>query len=130
MVRQIAYFDGAGNLHQTRNRVVSVAGFVAREDRWLQFEPRWKEVLDEAGVTEFHMTDLVNNKRQFKDWKDDQPKREKFLHDLCSIVLDTVEFSVGSGVVLQDWNFANLNYQLEESDFSPMRYLAGVVFSG
>jgi hypothetical protein len=114
-----AYFDGAGKHYQTRNRVLSVAGFVASEERWLQFEPRWEEVLDKAGVTEFHMTDLVNGKRQFAGWKKQEGKREKFLADLCGIVIDTVEFSVGSGVVLEDWNFVNLNYQLEELDFQP-----------
>jgi hypothetical protein len=115
------YFDGAGKHHQTRNQVVSVAGFLASEERWLQFEPRWREVLGDAGVTEFHMTDLVNSKRQYAGWNNQQAKREKFLADLCGIVIDTIEFSVGSGVVLEAWDLVNLNYQLEECDFQPYR---------
>jgi hypothetical protein len=114
-----AYFDGAGKQYQPHNKVLAVAGFVATEERWLTFEPRWRKVLDDAGIAEFHMSDFINNKKQFLGWEKDQPKRERFYSELCGIILDTVEFSVGSGVALWDWNLVNDNYLLAENDFQP-----------
>ena len=63
------------------------------------------------------MNHLINYEGEFAGWK--QKPRERLLNDLGRIVVDTVVWNFASTVVLDDWNNANEEYELAESDFQP-----------
>jgi hypothetical protein len=115
----IVYFDASGAAHQLHNKVLVVGGFIASQEHWLAFEPRWKKVLDAAGVQQFHMSDLVTPSKEYAGWKNVAGKRERFLTEICEIVVDITAFSFIAGVNLDDWNHVNQDYQLEESNLRP-----------
>lgn len=112
-----AYFDASGAPHQ--GTVLVVAGFLSFERRWLELERRWSKLLTEAGIECFHMTDFINCKREFADWKGKDKTRQKFLESLGRIVVDGVVKSFASYVVLEDWRQVEKDYQLSENDFQP-----------
>jgi hypothetical protein len=109
------YFDASGAPDQ--GTVLVVAGFISFESRWLEFERRWNAALRDAGITIFHMGELINRKGEFAGWK--QRKRERLLSKLIQIVIDTVVQNFGCIVVLDDWNKVNQDYELAENDFQP-----------
>jgi hypothetical protein len=102
------YFDASGAPDQ--GTVLVVAGFISFESRWLEFEHRWNAALRDAGITCFHMGELINRKGEFVRWK--QRKRERFLSKLIQIVIDTVVQNFGCIVVLDDWNKVNQEHEL------------------
>jgi hypothetical protein len=78
-----AYFDASG----TRNsRVITVAGFVSRVNKWKRFEAEWSEILSNAGVSWFHMTDFVSSLGEFKGWKGESKKRIDLLDSLIACI--------------------------------------------
>jgi hypothetical protein len=56
------YIDDSG--HPDDQAFVVVAGFIATEKEWLDFDPAWKSALKDNGLAEpFHMTDFMRQKR-------------------------------------------------------------------
>jgi hypothetical protein len=109
------YFDASGAPDQ--GSALVVGGFIAFESFWLEFENRWNAALREAGITCFHMSEFINRKGEFEGWK--QKKRERLLDKLGRIIVRTVLRSYACVVILDDWNKANQEYELAESDLQP-----------
>src|SRR4051794_4023711 len=61
-----AYLDEAGTHAGTRLTVM--AGWVADEDRWNNFEAQWTALLHRNGISHVHGTDLQSGKVPFKGW--------------------------------------------------------------
>ena len=114
-----AYFDACGAPGQLRNEVLVVGGFAAFEDNWIELNSRWNAALQNAGIQRFHMSDLIASSGEFKGWKGSDNLKAEFLGKLCRILVETVQFSFCGCVVLWDWQFVNLNYELAENDFQP-----------
>jgi hypothetical protein len=53
---------------------VSIAGFVATEERWAAFDAAWNAALAKHRVPYLHTTDLANFKRIYKGWTADQQR--------------------------------------------------------
>jgi len=111
------YFDASGAPDQ--GTVLVVGGFISFEARWLQFETRWNKVLQQEGITCFHMNEFINCKGEFRRWKNKEKKRKRLLDALARIVVGTVVYNFGSVVVLDDWAKTNREYALAENDFQP-----------
>jgi hypothetical protein len=47
------YFDASGA--PDNNAALSVAGFIAKADQWIEFEKNWNDALRAYGVSEMHM---------------------------------------------------------------------------
>lgn len=109
------YFDASGAPDQ--GAVLVVAGFISFEARWLQFEDRWNSALRDAGITCFHMNELINRKGEFDGWK--QRQRERLLEKLGQIIADTVVENFGCIVLLDDWKKVNQEYELAKNNFQP-----------
>jgi hypothetical protein len=63
MSEYAAYLDASG--HPSDKPRVIVAGFVATEQQWLDFEPEWKQALKDHDLGDaFHMTDFESSKRK------------------------------------------------------------------
>jgi hypothetical protein len=50
-----AYFDESGT--HAGSAAVSVAGYIARPEQWIAFEPEWRKVLSDFGLEFFHWSD-------------------------------------------------------------------------
>jgi hypothetical protein len=92
-----AYLDGGGKYQDNNTPVVAVAGFVAGEFRWGQFEPRWQAFLDEFGLDNFHAAPFWSRKeRPYSYWDD---KKHALAADwLCSVFEEGCPFGVGWAV--------------------------------
>jgi hypothetical protein len=111
------YFDASGAPDQ--GTVLVVGGFMSFESRWIQLEPRWNKALRKEGIKCFHMSDLINGKKEFEGWKTKPDKQRRLLMALIQILKETVVCSFGSIVVLDDWEKTNREYALAENDFQP-----------
>jgi hypothetical protein len=109
------YFDASGSPKE--GTILTVAGFISFEPRWLQFEAAWIPVLAKEHVTCFHMHEFIKGKNEFAGWK--QKRRERFITILGEIVAANVVLSSASFIVLEDWNEANRQYMLVENDYHP-----------
>ncbi len=109
------YFDASGSPKE--GTILTVAGFISFETRWLQFEEAWTPALEKEHVTCFHMHEFIKGKNEFEGWK--QTRRERFITALGKIVAANVVLSSASTIVLEDWNEANRQYKLVEYDYHP-----------
>ncbi len=90
-----ACFDVAGK--EDDCPYITVAGFVAPADAWIEFDQRWRQRLKDDGLTYFHMVDFASSTNEFsKGWKDNEPRRRKLLSDLMEIIVSNAsrKFSV------------------------------------
>jgi hypothetical protein len=103
------YLDDSG--HPADQPCVLVAGFLAPEERWRAFEPRWKRALERYGLGEaFHMTDFEASKR--KD-------RGVVLEHLTSIIVEHTRSSFSCLVNMDGYKKINEVYTLEEAMGTP-----------
>lgn len=107
-----AYFDESGSPDETVALVV--AGFVASDEQWREFEREWKEVLAAEGVSCFHVKEFAHSRGEFKPWKDDEARRKHFLYRLAGIIRRRVRTSFADAVILQDFREVNAKYLLQE----------------
>lgn len=110
--RYSAYFDESGT-HDNSEAVV-VAGCVASNQQWQEFDRTWREVLSDAEINHFHMRDFAHSLREFKDWKNDEQRRTRFLKLLVETMRRNIRRSFSSSVVIRDYERINTRYQLSE----------------
>jgi hypothetical protein len=106
-----AYFDGSGSPDDPNTPVLTVAGFVATTEQWIEFERNWKDACTDFGVSALHMRDFSHSKREFESWKGDIEKRDRFMRRLVSIIRTRVRNSFASVVVLKDYAEMSNSYQ-------------------
>jgi hypothetical protein len=107
-----AYFDESGTDGSSDSIVV--AGYIASNEQWQDFRNEWDAVLQDVGVTRFHMRDFAHSLREFKDWKDDNERRTIFLKRLVSIMRRHTRHSFSTAVILKDYRDLDQRYQLSE----------------
>lgn len=78
------YFDASGAPDQ--GTALSVAGFIAKAEQWVEFEKNWKAALQRYGVSELHMKEFAPGAGEFASWKEDKHKRQVFLERLINII--------------------------------------------
>jgi hypothetical protein len=104
MTEYAIYLDDSG--HPSDKPRVIVAGFLASEEQWLNFDPRWKEALKKYNLGDaFHMTDFESSKR--KD-------RGEVLECLTGIIGRHTLASFSSFVDMAAYKKLNELYILEE----------------
>jgi len=95
-----AYFDDSGT-HAQANVAVA-ACFISTVDKWEALESLWNEVNAKEKFGIFHMADFVAKTKQFKDWED--PKRDRVIRELITIIKANVYVSVMSAVIKADYD--------------------------
>jgi hypothetical protein len=80
------YFDASGQEEDPQMEFVSVAGFIAPVDVWIEFEKQWKARLGRDGLAVFHMSDCANYTYAFDGWQTKERERQNLLHDLIDII--------------------------------------------
>ena len=76
-----AYFDASGHEEESDIKFVSVAGFIAPADVWIDFETRDGEHLLHERLDYFHMSDCANYRFDFEGWQTKEQNRQKLLRD-------------------------------------------------
>lgn len=66
----VCYLDDSGS--GLDRPIVTLAGYIARLDEWMAFEPKGRAYLDGNGVGVLHAVDLNQGRGDFKDWSVDR----------------------------------------------------------
>jgi hypothetical protein len=99
-----ACFDAGGK--EDVHPCITVSGFVAPANAWIEFDEKWKARLHQDRLTYFHMVDFAHSNNEFSvGWKGNEPRRRKLLDDLMVIIKSNVSrkfsVSIGSGSLEQ-----------------------------
>jgi hypothetical protein len=89
-----AYYDASGVEKEPGHLVV--VGLAATDKKWGRFEARWDDVLEQYGVTYFHMKDYAHSHREYAGWKGDEPRRAAFV----AALLQTIKTGMNKGYVV------------------------------
>jgi hypothetical protein len=82
-----AYNDESGHPEQ---KAVVVAGFVASDKQWVEFERNWNDTLQEFGVSGFHAREYFHSVGEFAKWANHRSNpeiaemRQRFLRQLIA----------------------------------------------
>lgn len=105
------YLDDSG--HPNDQPYVVVAGYIASEAQWLDFERDWdKSLVKHCLINPFHMTDFMNQKMTAL-------KRDHILTDLALAVRKHTAVGFALGVDILAYKQVNELYALEESHGAP-----------
>jgi hypothetical protein len=115
------YYDASGT--QKGEGSIVVVGLVSTVEKWVRFEKAWNAALEEFGVTHFHMKDFAHSRREFQEWKGDEPKRAAFLNRLIGTIKRGTHKAFVVSVSLDEFAAANRLYQLSEF------YIGGKAYS-
>jgi hypothetical protein len=85
------YFDAGGK--EADQVALSVAGFVATAEQWIEWERPWRERLAEDNLTVFHYNELSAMAEDI---------RERLVEDLCLIIRNHVVRKTGAVVLTYD----------------------------
>ena len=97
----IGCFDESGSSGE--GGFVSIAGFVATEERWAAFDAVWNAALAKHGAPYLHTTDLANFKRIYKGWTVDQQRA--LVADLMTAIWGMGRVvAIGSTLAVDDFN--------------------------
>jgi hypothetical protein len=96
-----AYFDESG--HAASGGFVALAGFVARDETWAQFDVAWNAALARHGAPFLHTTDLTNFMREFEGWTEE--RRRALMAELMNVIHDAGRIAaVGAVMAVDDFN--------------------------
>jgi hypothetical protein len=112
MTEYALYLDDSG--HPDGKPYVVVAGFIASESQWLDFEPKWKHALKRFGLEDpFHMTEFMREHRT-------ELKEDWILGTLSKLINDHTEMRFGSAIEMSAYKRINEKYALEEWIGTPL----------
>jgi hypothetical protein len=106
-----AYYERA-EAHDDSLAVV-VAGFVATNEQWVEFERKWNDTLKQFGISLFQMRDFSHSLREFSAFKQRQEDRQRLLRQLLSNIILRVTYSVGHAFLMADYRKVNSMYALD-----------------
>lgn len=116
-----AYFDASGS---ERTRVIAVAGFVSRVEKWERLEDEWKELLPDT-VHMFHMTDFVSGRDGWESWRgpDNSERRAKFIQSLVACIKRNTNQGFSASLRSAQYREVNHEYTLKELFGGPYSFL-------
>lgn len=112
-----AYFDESGTPDET-HVILTVAGFVSSDQKWVRFEIAWKKILKDAGLpdgTVFHMNRFARNLPPYEAFAGQSKRKAAFIESLIACTRRHVHKAFSCSVVLRDWEHLNLRYCVSES---------------
>ncbi len=107
-----AYYDDSGSPDDTL--AVAVAGFVASDAQWTEFERNWNDTLRQFGISLFHMNEFAGSRGEFSRFKENKPDREVFLRKLIADIILRVSHACGHGVLMNDYRAVNAVYAMDD----------------
>jgi hypothetical protein len=110
-----AYFDASGSLGDKNVRVFTVAGFIAKQERWAAFEREWRLVRDNLGLAGcLHMKEFNFSRGAFESWPPDDPRRPKLIDALTDLIGKYSEKEFDVSLLLDDYRAADMMFALHE----------------
>ncbi len=89
--------------------VCVIAGYWGGENQWRQFEPRWKSIIHDAGVREFHSTRFWKpdgtRKGEYANWSDQ--KANELINHLLTCVTDHRLYPMIATLKISAWKKLN-----------------------
>lgn len=98
----VGYFDDSGKLTTPGEKVVAVAGCVSSVEMWEAFEHEWKGLLEDFGISLFHMKTYNHSRDEFLGW--DKTKKESFMGKALDIIDKNTLAFTGAAVLINAWN--------------------------
>lgn len=104
-----AYLDASGDETNMDVQYVSVSGFVAHATIWSEWEKSWleclmqKEIVNEKGLPEFHMSACANYRFFFEGWRVREEERQDLLKKLASIIKGHLGFRSSCVINISDY---------------------------
>ncbi len=102
------YLDDSGT--SPTDPVAVVAGYLATEKMWNEFEKRWTVLLSKYNIKILHRADLESYKGEFKNW--DEQRRVEFLKKAHAIIRRCTYTAVGSSLVKSDYDLIIKNHEI------------------
>src|SRR6266446_791739 len=106
-----AYYDDSGTAGDTL--AVVVAGFVATDKQWTEFDRNWNDSLKQFGISHFHMREFAHSVGEFSKFRQNKEEREFFLRQLLSHIKLRVTYSNAHAVLIDDYSKVNSVYALD-----------------
>jgi len=107
------YLDDGG--HPDDQPFLVVAGYVAPESKWLEFEPQWRNALARFNLgNTFHMTDFMSQRRKYTSLKFDQ-----ILSTFASIIKANTSHLFVCAIDIAAYKRMNETHALEECHGAP-----------
>lgn len=78
------YCDGSGKSKEVKCRFLTLAGIMASDDYWREFESKWETVLEKYSVPYSHMRKLLRGEEPFHGWRD--RTKQLFVGDLLNVL--------------------------------------------
>ncbi len=86
----VCYLDDSGK--DSQNPITTIAGYLASEDAWAEFEMQVEPYFDERHVAVLHAVDLHNTRGEFKGWS--VLNKEAFVARIAQVASKHVSFGV------------------------------------
>jgi hypothetical protein len=112
MAVMTCYTDVGGSLSEL---VLSPATLVSTPEKWVEFDKRWSECVSAHRVSALHMKHFAHSRGEFEPWRNDQPKRRRFLNALLWIIEELIEYTAAVSVYTRDFVTVDSQYRLSES---------------
>jgi hypothetical protein len=127
----ITHLDCSGDAGDPNVKTVSVGGFIAHEDQWVELEHHWQDVMRTFGVTALHMKEFAHSAKssEFASWKGDEPKRGAFIQALTDLIQQYTLQSVGANIYISHYASVDRDILLRESLGSPYALASLLVVS-
>lgn len=110
------YYDESGEYKDGKLTGLTMGGVVSTAEKWCELERRWRAVLDEYGIPEFHMADFERWLKPFDftlpDGSRDKVKHNNLLNALLDLMIEYVEGMHGYACtsILRDGDNAHREY--------------------
>lgn len=95
----VAYFDESGT--HAESPIIAVAGFLAPQERWIEYEAKWAHVLEKWGLSVFHMAEYENRQGPYAALTN--PDRIELLGSLIEIIAATAWVGISVALVKADY---------------------------
>lgn len=110
----VGYFDASGDLEDPSTHVLSVAGWIAPEAKWRRLERAWKKICDREGVSGLHMKEFAHFQGEYRDWKGDELRRQKFLSDLAGVIHSHTNRDFSQSLFLDGYRAIDAQFRFHE----------------
>ena len=99
-----SYMDESGSFGDPEIAAVSRGGVVLSTESSEAFEKEWKAILEEQNISWLHMKDFAHSQGEFKNWKGDKRRRDKFMGELMDVMYRHIEGYLAATMYIHHFN--------------------------
>jgi hypothetical protein len=114
----VCYLDDSGG--DPQNRIITIAGYIAKAEAWEAFETEVEPIFQERKVSILHAKEMEDTDGDFKDWT--VLNKQAFVAQICRCLSRHVLLGVGMGTVKD-------SYQIRAQERAPKRTVTPYTFT-